>query len=209
MALLTVTDIVNTACARIGEEPVESLTEDLNGGQSASLLYEEVVDFNLGLQPSGFAFAREVRQLTRLTDAVPLTGYKFVFDIPRPYTGLPVFLTDDPKDPYRRYDDFILTNGQVNADDDPLFAMVKFRPDPHRWTATFRTATITALAGRLAFAIASDRNTMESLYQEAYGSVSDNFRGGQIRTALHEDGFANPPRRMPTHRNPLERAWRS
>lgn len=209
MALLTVLDIVNAACARIGEEPVQSLTEDLDGGQAASILYEEVVDFNLGLQPSGFAFAREVRQLTRLTDAVPLAGYRYVFDVPRPYTGLPVFLTDDPKDPDCRYDRYILTNGQVNADDDPLFAMVKFRPDPHRWTATFRTATITALASRLAMAIASDRNTMDSLNQEAYGSVSDNFRGGQIRTALHEDGFANPPRRIAVNRNPLERAWRS
>ncbi|MCH4541428.1 hypothetical protein [Ochrobactrum sp. A-1] len=209
MALLTVLDIVNTACARIGEEPVESLTEDLNGGQSASLLYEEVVDFNLGLQPSGFAFAREVRQLTRLTDAVPLTGFQFVFDIPRPYTGLPVFLSDDIRRPDRVFDDFILTNGQVHSDADPLFAMVKFRPDPHHWTATFRTATITALAGRLAFAIASDRNTMDSFYQEAYGSVSDNFRGGQMRAAIFEDGFANPPRRMATYRNPLERAWRS
>lgn len=209
MALMTVLDIVNTACARIGEDPVESLTEDLNGGQSASLLYEEVVDFNLGLQPSGFAFAREVRQLTRLTDAIALAGYRYVFDVPQPYTGLPVFLTDNPKDPDCRYDRYILTNGQVNADDDPLFAMVKFRPDPHRWTATFRTATITALAGRLAFAIASDRNTMDSFYQEAYGSASDNFRGGQIRTALHEDAFANPPRKMAVDRNPLTRAWRS
>lgn len=209
MALMTVIDIVNAACARIGEEPVQSLTEDLDGGQAASILYEEVVDFNLGLQPSGFAFAREVRQLTMLTDAVPLTGFKYVFDIPRPYTGLPVFLTDDIRRPGRTFDDFILTNSQVHADADMLFAMVKFRPDPHRWTATFRTATITALASRLAMAIASDRNTMDSLNQEAYGSVSDNFRGGQIRAALHEDGFANPSRRLAVSRNPLERAWRS
>ena len=54
MALLTPIDIINTACARIGEEPVQSLTEDLGGGQSASLIYDETVDFNLGLQPSGF-----------------------------------------------------------------------------------------------------------------------------------------------------------
>ncbi len=36
MALLTVLDIVNAACALIGEEPVQSLTDDLGGGQSAS-----------------------------------------------------------------------------------------------------------------------------------------------------------------------------
>lgn len=209
MALLTPLDIINTACARIGEEPVQSLTEDLGGGQSASLIYEETVDFNLGIQPSGFAFAREVRQLSRLTDATPLTGYRNVFEIPQPYTGLPVFFSDDATDPDRRFDRFILTNGQVHSDAEPLFAMVKFRPDPHRWTGTFKTATITALAGKLAFAIASNRNAMSDFLTEAYGTPSEGFRGGQMRAALSEDGFANPPRRIQTHYNPLEMAWRS
>ena len=209
MALLTALDICNSACARIGEEPIESLEDDLGGGQSASLIYEDVVDFNLGLQPSGFAFAREVRQLSRLDVAAPLTGYKYVFDIPRPYTGLPVFLTDDPTCPDQVFTKFILTNEQVHASVDPLFAMVKFRPDPHRWTATFRMATITAIGGHLAYAIASDRNTKADFLQEAYGVPSDNFRGGQMRAALAEDGFANPPRRQAVFRNPLERAWRS
>lgn len=209
MSLLTVIDIVNTACARIGEEPVQSLTDDLGGGQSAALIYEETVDFNLGLQPSGFAFAREVRQLSKLTDAVPLTGYQFVYDIPGPYTGLPVFLSDDATDPDCRFDRYILTNGQVHSDADPLFAMVKFRPEPYRWTGTFKTVTITALAGKLAMAIASNRNVYADFMSEAYGSAADTFRGGQMRAALSEDGFANPPRRVQMSRNPLERAWRS
>jgi hypothetical protein len=209
VSLLTVLDIVNTACARIGEDPVESLTDDLGGGQSASLIYDETVDFNLGLQPSGFSFAREVRQLSKLTDATPLTGYEFVYDIPGTYTGLPVFLSDDVTDPDRRFRDFILTAGQVHSDADPLFAMVKFRPDPSRWTGTFRTATITALAGKLAYAIASNRGTYSDFMQEAYGTPSENFRGGQIRVALSEDGFSNPPRRVQVDNNPLARAWRS
>jgi hypothetical protein len=209
MVLLTALDVINAACARIGEEPVESLEEDLGGGQSASLIYEDIVDFNLGLQPSGFAFAREMRQLSKLDGATPLTGYKFVFDIPGPYTGLPVFLADDIRCPDQPFTDFILTNGQVHSDADPLFAMVKFRPDPHRWTATFRMATITALGGHLVYAIASDRNTKADFLQEAYGVPSDNFRGGQMRAALFEDAFANPPRRMAVYHNPLEQAWRS
>ncbi len=209
MSLLTVTDIVNAACARIGEEPVQNLTDDLGGGQSASLIYDETVDFNLGLQPSGFAFAREVRQLSRLTDATPLTGYAYVYDIPGPYTGLPVFLSDDIRDPGCRFDDFILTNGQVHADAETLFAMIKFRPEPHRWTGTFKTATITAIAAKLAFAVASNLNVKNDLMTEAYGTPSAEFRGGQMRAALNEDGFSNPPRSIRTSRNPLERAWRS
>lgn len=209
MAVTTVQDIVNMACARIGEEPLQSLTDDVGSGQSAALLYGLVVDFNLGLQPSGFHFAREVRQLSRITGATAFTGYAYVFDIPGARSGPPVFLTADPSDPDARYDRFLLTNDQVHASDDPLYAMVKFRADPQKWTATFQMATVTALAAVLAFAIASDRNTMEVLNRDAYGPPSDNFRGGQMRTALSEDGFANPGRRLTTSRNPLEMAWRS
>lgn len=206
MALLTVEDIVNSACALIGEEPPQSLTDDLGGGQSASLLYEATVDFNLGVLASGFTFAREMRQLSRRTEPSAFTGYLYVFDIPGPFTGLPVFLTDDPSDPRRRYQDYLLTNNQVHASDDPLYAMVKFRPDPHRWTGTFKMMTITALAAKLAMAIASDRTTMDTLDQKAYGSSIENFRGGMMRAALSEDGFANPPRPADMSRNPLERA---
>lgn len=209
MSLTTFADIVNAAFARIGEEPVQDFDADLGGGQSALLLYEEVVEFNLSLQPSGFAFGREMRQLSEVANATPLTGFTHVFDIPGPSIGLPVFLTDDPSDPRRRYKDFILTAGQVHACDTPLYAMVKFRPDPYRWTATFRTATISALAGYLVYAIASRGSDRDDLLALAYGSTSEGYRGGQMRAALHEDGFANPPRPMDMDNNPLTWAWRS
>lgn len=209
MALLTATDVINAAFARIGEDPIEGLDVDDPGATAPALIYEETVNFNLGLLPSGFTFGREIRQLSKLTDAVPLTGYTNVFDVPQPSIGLPVFLSDDITDPDRRFTAFIITKSQIHSDADPLFAMVKFRPDPHLWTATFMTATITAIAGRLAFAIASDRNQKDDLLREAYGSPQENYRGGMMRTALSEDGFSNPPRKANVFNNPLENAWRS
>lgn len=209
MALDTFADIINAACARIGEQPVQDFDDDLGGGQSALLIYEEVVDFNLGLQPAGFAFGREVRQLSLISGLTPFTGYDYVFDVPGPYTGTPVFLTDDPTDPHRRYTDFLLTAGRVHAQDNPLYAMVKFRPDPHRWTATFRSATITSIAAHLAYAIASKASDRDDLLRIAYGNATDNFRGGQMRAALFEDGFSNPPRPMAMDNNPLTNSWRS
>lgn len=209
MALTTYADIINAACARIGEEPVQDFDDDLGGGQSALLIYEETVDFNLGLQPSGFFFAREVRQLSKLSVATPFTGFSHVFEVPQPAIGPPVYLTDDPSDPNRRYTSFILTANQVHAADNPLYAMVKFRPDPNRWTPTFRSATITALAGHLAFAIASDRGQRSDLLTLAYGTPQENFRGGMMRAALSEDGFANPARDIKVDNNPLTIAWRS
>ncbi|MFN7125289.1 MAG: hypothetical protein ACK4M8_05360 [Allorhizobium sp.] len=208
MALTTFADIINAACARIGEEPPQSFEDDLGGGQSALLIYEETVEFNLGLQTSGFYFAREVKQLSKVATATPFTGYEHVFDVPQPSLGPPVYLTDDPSNPRRRYVDFLLTNNQVHAADNPLYAMIKFRPDPHRWSPVFKSATITAIAGHLAFAIASDRNQRSDMLQLAYGTPQENFRGGMMRAALTEDGFANPPRAINVSANPLEEAWR-
>lgn len=200
--------IANAACALIGESPIEDFVSDLGGGQSAGLLYGLVVDFNLGLQPSGFSFAREVRQLSKVDDVTPFTGYEHVFSIPGPSTGLPVYFTDDPSDPRRRYTRFLLTNGQVHASDNPLYASVNFRPTPDRWTGTFKNATVHALAAKLAWAISSDRNSHDRLNELAYGPPSFDNRGGMMRGALNEEGFANPPRPANWGNNPLTNSWR-
>ena len=214
MALLTALDIVNAACARIGVEPLQSLGEEVTAGQAASFIYEETVDFNLSLEP--FSWAHEIRPLSRLASTldangqvVPQTsGWLYAFDIPGSTLGPPVWLTDDPTDPDRRFTAYKLVSGRVHADAEALWAHVKFRPDPHRWPAAFRSATIAALGASLALSIASDRNSYDRLYGEAYGTPSENNRGGKMRNAIFEDAYATPARRINWRGNPLERAWR-
>lgn len=204
MALLTALDILNAACARIGVEPLQSLDDEITSGQSASLLYEDTVDFNLSLNP--FSFAQEMRQLSRISNFTPLTGYDYAFDIPGERIGPPIWLTDDATDPDRRFTAFVLTGGRVHSSADPLYAMVKFRPDPHHWFPAFKSCTITATAAKLALSLASDRALYSTLQDEAYGTTSENFRGGQMRVAIAADSFATPPRKPNFYNNPLERA---
>lgn len=205
MALLSALDIVNAACARIGEDPLQ--TFDGEAGQAAIAMYEDVVVFNIGVYP--FSFARTLRQLGRVTAGAPLSGYDYVFDLPPDRIGPPLYVTDDPGDPDRRFSRYVLVEGTVHASVEPLFAMIKFLPQPHLWSATFRTCTVTALAGRLAFSLASDRATMADLNAEAYGTPGEYPHGGQMRAAKAEDAFSTPPRRADWSRNPLARAWRS
>jgi hypothetical protein len=207
MSLLTPVAIINAACAVIGEDPIEDLDEDTFGGQAASLVYEKIVDFNLSL--TQFSFAREIRQLSKVTGATPLTGWTYVYEIPGSRIGAPLWLTDDVTDPDRRFARYTLTADQIHSDADPLFAMVRFRPDPNRWSATFRAATISAIAAELAMVVASDRTTHDTFMAKAYGTPSEQLRGGQMRAALTEDGLANPPRKAGWDNNPLTRAWRS
>lgn len=204
MALTTALDIVNAACMRIGAEPLQDIDEETSGGMAASLLYEEIVDFNLGLNP--FSFAREMRQLSKLSTATPLTGWLYVFDIPGQHFGPPMWLTDDITNPDRRFTRYTLSAGQVHSDADPLYGSILFRPDPQRWSATFRSATIAALAAQLSLALASDRSLYKELQTEAYGTPTENHRGGKMRTAITQDSLATPPRKADWDNNPFARA---
>jgi hypothetical protein len=207
MALTTALDIVNAACLRIGADPLQDIDEETQGGQAASLLYEDVVDFNLGLNP--FSFAREMRQLSKLTTASPLTGWLYVYDIPGQHFGPPLWLTDDITDPDRRFTRYTLTAGHVHSDADPLHASVRFRPDPMRWSSTFRSATIAALAAQLALSMASDRALYGEMHKEAYGTPQENHRGGKMRAAITEDSLATPPRKADWDNNPLTKSRRA
>jgi len=204
MPLTTSLDIINAACALIGEDALQSF--DGEAGQAAHSIYEAAVNFNLGIYP--FSFGKELHQLARVTGATPLSGFTNVFDLPPDRLGPPIYVTDDATDPGRRFARFALVGDVVHCDADPLFAMIKILPAPHRWSATFRSCTITACAAQLAFSLASDRQTLETMNSLAYGSPIENFRGGQMRAAINEDAQATPPRRADWGNNPLTNSWR-
>ena len=198
-------DIVNAACARIGEEPLQEWGGD--DGQAAQLIYHEVVDFNLSCEP--FSFAEETVQCSTVTGAAPLTGFTFVHDVPGDWFGPPLRLSDDATDPERRITAYLLQGRQIHSNCDPLFVTRRFRPEPWQWPADFRSCTIAAIAARLAIALASDEKLYDRLMTEAYGTPSENMRGGLMRMAITNDSQRKAPRRIQVTNNPFDRSWRS
>jgi hypothetical protein len=202
--LLTDLDIINAACAAYGDEPLQSLGEETSGGQAALLIYEDVVEFNLGIYL--FSFAREIRQLSIVDGASPLSGYDHVFDLPAERLGAPIYVTDDVTDPDRRFDRFVLIGSTVHANANPLFAQIRIRPQVRDWSPAFKSATIAAVASKLAMARADAGTEAERLHVEAYGTPSEGYRGGKLGAAISADSFSTPPRRTAWGNNPLERA---
>lgn len=200
-------DIVNSACAEIGADPLQDLEEETIGGEAAALVYASVVDFNLSIEPFEFKF--EIRELSQVADATPLSGYTYLFDIPGPRLGPPRWLSNDLTDPDCNYTQYRLIKGQVHAMDEQLFASVPFRPDPINWEPAFRKATITALAAHLATALASDIKTRDRLLLQAYGTPQEQNRGGEMRNAIQNNAQATPPVSAGWDNNPLVNAWRS
>lgn len=204
MALTTDLDIVNAACAMFGDDAPLSFDADLGNGQSASVLYESVVEFNIGIYL--FSFSRQIFPLSVDDAASPLSGYSHVFDLPPERIEPPIYVTDDPTDPDRRYDRYVLIGDQVHAADNPLYAMCRYRPPVHRWSPTFRKATITSLASHLCLAMAHDKALSDQFRTQAYGTPSQDFRGGEMGAAIKADAFSTPPRRANWQNNYLSRS---
>ena len=200
--LLTPIDIVNAACSAIGEEPLQSFDDDSPIAQAALLAYDDIVDFNLSLTP--FSWAKTIQPLSRLASP-PLTDFKFVYDLPAGMSGPPLRVMDSLRNADRPFTAYALVNGQVHADAEALWAEIRFRPSPHLWPAAFKSATISAIAARLAMAFASDDKFKAIHDQEAYGTPSENFRGGKMRAAIYDDARATPPKALAAHLNPLDR----
>lgn len=207
MPLLDHIDIVNAACVMVGEEPLQSLDDEIDAGQSAALLYDAVLEFNL--QQGNFSFAKQIRQLSRDDLAAKLAGYAYVFDLPAERIGDPVYVTDDPTDPDKRFSRYAIVDSKVHADPEKLYAMIRYRAAPVRWSGPFKLVMITSLAAQFAISLCHDRALSEDKKREAYGPPQDNYRGGLMRTALSAEAFTQPPRPQAMDDNPLTRAWLS
>jgi hypothetical protein len=142
--------------------------------------------------------------LSRLSTP-PLSGYAYVFDVPGGLQGAPLRVMDTLRAGHR-FTEYALVDGKVHSDAEALWAEVRYRPDPQEWPAGFRSATIAALAARLAMAFASDDKFKQVFDREAYGTPEENYRGGKMRVAIFEDSRATPPRTLDAARNVLDRS---
>jgi hypothetical protein len=191
-------DIVNRALSGIGMEPI-SLSDEF-AGTKAQLLYDTTVSFCIGL--GTFSFAQEMRALTRL-NATSAFGLTYVYQLPADALGPPLRISNDATALFPEFSRYVLSGDQAHADADALYALIKFRPAPSKWPATFAEAVRLALAAELAYAFADDDKARQALRIDAFGFPQDDYRGGALGAAIREDSRATPPRRLPFGSNPF------
>ncbi|WP_054782864.1 hypothetical protein [Pseudovibrio denitrificans] len=151
--------IINRACARVGLEPLQSLTDDLPGGQSANLVYQGVISFLLGHYP--WSFALTTRQLSILHGVQAFAGYSNVFQLPPDRLGPPKKLTTSPRDPESTFTDFTPEEDKVHADVPELYALIPYSARPDMWSSAFMEAATLALSAELVMAIAPERKSVK------------------------------------------------
>jgi hypothetical protein len=208
MALATHLDVLNAACALISVEPLQSMSDELPGGQAAQLLYDQTVDFCLGMAP--WSFARQTKLLNRVEGETSMLGFAYIHVLPSGRIGPPDRLLSSlasGSGPVQAYD--YDEEGRVHSDEQVLYAQFTARVVPSRWHPAFRMAVIHALAATMAEPLTGNGTLAQAMAERAFGTPSEAFRGGLMRAALSADARNTPARALPASSNPLLVAWSS
>ena len=183
--LATDIGIINAALTLTGNRQIGSLEEQTGEANICATLYPAVKRACLSAHP--WRFTIDTRQLNRLTATVP--GWACAFQMPANLIQLRQVFPGRGQATTAAYEiqgDRLLTDHpRIRAEFSEITSESRFPP----W---FVTLLETALAARLAMAIAEDSGKAQWLEQMAWGSPSEGRRGGLMRQALTADSQQSP-----------------
>jgi hypothetical protein len=138
-------------------------------------------------------------QLSRLSEPSP-SHYSYQFDVPGNEQVHAVYRAEDDAKPFL---DYRFMDGKVHANEETLFAEIRLNRSPDRWPHKFRRLGITALAASAAMQHTGSRTLRADLHQQAYGTSTEQGRGGLMGEAIAMDGQNEPSPQIILEDGPL------
>jgi hypothetical protein len=198
--------LINGACGEIGADPLDALDEDTPSGRAATLHYDGLLEYCIGVYE--FPFAMELRQLSQRADVTQHTGYSYVYALPGDRIEDPIKCAPTAAAFTRgHFTDYTIIADDLYSDETTMFGLMRVRPHPARMSPTFRAAFQRGLAGMFAMAIASDKALKAQLWQEAFGPPTANGTGGMMGAAIQAARKTQPSTGVWTGSDPLTSAW--
>lgn len=191
--------IINRALARIGSSPIFALDEETPLARQAAAVYYDRRDALLGLHP--WRFARKTSKLTQVPKAAEQgwsedgqwgNGYAHAYHLPGEALGAPVKILPNPRMPHHPLRDFLLEEGRLYADREPLWGAFTVPVSPQLWPPAFRMAMIVLVAGDLAVPVSHDSKLAETLITYGEGPPDAGGTGGLVGKALAADVSGSP-----------------
>jgi hypothetical protein len=181
--------ICSDALIMLGASPLSSFADGTDEAQVADRLYDDVQDTILMQYP--FTWSIKKVRLGRLSDA-PINEWKYKYQLPGDILGNPraVFNTAAVGDRSLRDFEIYSTGLFTNLED--VYIDYQFRPEPSIFPPYFVRLLKTALAAEFAEPITDQITKAEYYHGKAYGSPSENMRGGLMRVAMNIDGASQP-----------------
>lgn len=182
--------ICSDALVMLGASPLSSFSDSTDEATIADRLYDDVRDTLIMQYPYSWTIKKV--KLSRLASA-PINEWKYKYALPGDILGNPkaVFITSSVGG--RPVRDFEIYSGGLYTDFEEIWVDYQFLPEPAIFPPYFVHLLRTALAAEFAEPITDQITKADYFYNRAYGSPSENMRGGLVRVAINIDGADRPP----------------
>jgi len=181
--------ICSDALIMLGATPLSSFATGTDEAQVADRLYDDVRDTLLMQYP--FSWTLKKVKLAQLADA-PISEWKYKYQLPGDILGNPRAVFNTSSVGGRPVRDFEIYAGGVYTNLEEVWIDYQFRPEPAIFPPYFVRLLRTALAAEFAEPITDQITKAEYYHGKAYGSPSENMRGGLMRVAINIDGASQP-----------------
>jgi hypothetical protein len=182
--------ICSDALIMLGASPLSSFSDGTDEAQVADRLYDDVRDTLIMQYP--YSWTVKKVKLARLADA-PINEWKYKYALPGDILGNPkaVFITSSAGGRPAR--DFEIYSGGLYTNYEEVWVDYQFLPEAATFPPYFVRLLKTALAAEFAEPITDQITKADYFYNRAFGSPSENMRGGLVRVAINIDGADRPP----------------
>lgn len=182
--------ICSDALVMLGSTPLSSFSDGTDEATIADRLYDDIRDTLL--MQYAYSWSIKKVKLARLSDA-PISEWTYKFQLPGDILGNPKAAFISGSAGARPVNDFEIYSDGLLADYEEVWIDYQFRPEPALFPPYFVKLLKTALAADFAEPV-TDQVTKADYYRVlAYGSPSENMRGGLARVAMNIDGVDRPP----------------
>jgi hypothetical protein len=164
---VTQVSIVNSALAKVGQAPVQSLTQDTRAAQIINSIYDLVQDELLSMHPWNFAIKRATLSPTNNT---PIYDYEFEYDIPSDCLRM----LDNEYDYTAVKPDWQVEGRKLLSNESSLnVRYIARETDCTMWSPTFAEAFAWHLAHKIAYALTQSTEREKMCQDSAKKALSE------------------------------------
>jgi hypothetical protein len=181
--------ICSDALIMLGAAPLSSFATGTDEAQVADRLYDDVRDTLLMQYP--YSWTLKKVKLAQLADT-PINEWKYKYQIPGDVLGNPKAVFASGSVGSNTVRDYEFYAGGLYTNLEEVWIDYQYRPEPAVFPPYFVRLLKTALAAEFAEPITDQITKADYYYTKAYGSLSENMRGGLVRVAINIDGADKP-----------------
>jgi hypothetical protein len=189
----TKVSICSSALNLLGESAISSFTDDTDAARICAQLYDNVKDSLIAMYP--WNFSKKKVALARLT-STPVSRWRYEYTMPTDRVGDAFAVYPNANIGVMPVTDYDVQAGKLLTDHPAIYLDYQYSPPESLMPAHFRQLLIYAMAFNLAVPV-TEQDTKAAFWKEtAFGSPSENMRGGFFRTAANIDSRGKPNENM-------------